>query len=186
MVHRFGNRQHRTPDVLKPFGVSVSYDLLERQLRELFAGESDLIANAANFAAFIYRELPDVNWAGFYFLDRGRELVLGPFAGKPACARLPRGRGVCGQAATSGVTVVVDDVSAFTEHIACDAASRSEIVVPLKSGGEVAGVFDIDSPLLARFSRSDRAGIERLVRVFTEAVRLPSPARARSAQPTRD
>jgi L-methionine (R)-S-oxide reductase len=183
-------RTHRA--ALGPFGaaaaavrrieavsMSALYHRLERQVRELLSGESDFIANAANFAAFIYHELPDVNWAGFYFADRGGDLVLGPFAGKPACTRLSRGRGVCGRAATSGETLVVDDVSAFADHIACDTASRSEIVVPLKWNGDVAGVFDIDSPLLARFSRADREGVERLVCVFTEAVRLPPPARAR-------
>jgi L-methionine (R)-S-oxide reductase len=156
-----------------------AYDLLEHQVRELLAGEVDFIANAANFAALIYYELPDVNWAGFYLLDRGGELVLGPFAGRPACARLPPGRGVCGRAATSGETIVVDDVNVFADHIACDAASRSEIVVPLTWNGEVTGVFDVDSPRLARFTAGDRSGIERLVRTFTEVVRLPAPARAR-------
>jgi L-methionine (R)-S-oxide reductase len=164
---------------LKSLRVPAAYDLLERQVRALLADESDFIANAANFAAFIYYELSDVNWAGFYFLHRSGELVLGPFAGRPASARLPQGRGVCGRAAATGETIVVDDVNAFADHIACDAASRSEIVVPLKWNAEVAGVFDIDSPRLARFTAGDRAGIERLVRAFIEAARLPAPARAR-------
>jgi L-methionine (R)-S-oxide reductase len=159
--------------------VTVSYDLLERQVRELLAGEPDYIANAANFAAFVFYEVPDVNWSGFYFLNGEGELVLGPFTGRPACTRLPKGRGVCGHAATIGETVVVDDVSAFADHISCDAASRSEIVVPLKSHDRIVGVFDIDSPKTARFSQADRAGIEQLVHVFTEAVRLPAPAPAR-------
>lgn len=148
--------------------MSASYELLERQVRELLAGESDFIANAANFASFVYHELPDVNWAGFYFLQPGGELVLGPFAGRPACTRLPSGRGVCGAAAIARETVVVDDVTTFTDHIACDSASRSEIVVPLLSRTDVYGVFDIDSPSLARFDTHDRSGIERLVRAFNE------------------
>jgi len=158
--------------------MSVSYELLERQVRELLSGESDFIANAANFAAFVFHELPDVNWAGFYRLEPGGELVVGPFSGRPACARLPQGRGVCGAAATSGQTVVVDDVTVFADHIACDSASRSEIVVPLIFGRVIYGVFDIDSPLLARFTQSDRTGIERLVQAFTESVRLPAPTPA--------
>jgi len=153
--------------------MSLSYDLLERQVRELLAEESDYIANAANFASFVYHEVPDVNWAGFYFLDASGDLVLGPFAGRPACTRLARGRGVCGAAAIACETVVVDDVTALTDHIACDAASRSEIVVPLFVRNGVYGVFDIDSPSLARFSARDRAGIERLVRAFMEAAPQP-------------
>ena len=149
--------------------MSVSYELLERQVHALLADERDVIANAANFAAFVYHEIPDVNWAGFYFARESGELVLGPFAGRPACARLPRGRGVCGAAAIGKTTVVVDDVNAFADHIVCDSASRSEIVVPFFSGNDVAGVFDIDSPHLARFTETDRAGIETLVGAFAEA-----------------
>lgn len=148
----------------------MSYDLLERQVRELLAGERDFIANAANFAAFVYHALPEVNWAGFYLGKPSEELVLGPFCGQPACSRLPAGRGVCGAAATRGTTLVVDDVAAFGDHIACDVASRSEIVVPFSLNGEAAGVFDCDSPVLARFGNADRAGIERLVRAFTESL----------------
>jgi L-methionine (R)-S-oxide reductase len=144
----------------------VDYDILVAQVTSLLADETDFIANAANFAAFIYNEVPDLNWAGFYFPAPSGELVLGPFNGQPACTRLPKGRGVCGAAFTSGETVVVDDVHAFAGHIVCDSASASEIVVPLRSGGEIFGVFDIDSPQLARFSSADRAGIERLVDVF--------------------
>lgn len=156
--------------------MSVSYDLLERQVRELLSDERDYIANAANFAAFVYHELPDVNWAGFYFVEESGDLVLGPFGGRPACTRLAKGHGVCGAAAITRETVVVDDVTAFDDHIACDTASRSEIVVPLFTRDEVYGVFDIDSPSLARFSAGDRSGIERLVRAFTEAA--PQPHRA--------
>jgi L-methionine (R)-S-oxide reductase len=147
--------------------MTVSYDVLAHQVRELLHGESDFVANAGNFAAFVYDELPDVNWAGFYFAAASGDLVLGPFAGKPACTRLPAGRGACGAAVTRKSTVVVDDVHAFTDHIVCDSASRSEIVVPLLGeGGEPFGVFDIDSPSLRRFGEADRAGIESLVLAF--------------------
>jgi L-methionine (R)-S-oxide reductase len=155
---------------------AVSYELLEQQVRELLAGESDFVANAGNFAAFLYQELPDVNWAGFY-LATSEELVLGPFAGRPACTRLPPGRGVCGAAASRRATVVVDDVDAFPDHIVCDTASRSEIVVPLFVAGEFLGVFDCDSPTRARFTEHDREGIERLVRAFSESVRPAASAR---------
>ena len=160
--------------------MSLSYDLLERQVRELLSGESDYIANAANFASFVFHELPDVNWAGFYFLDGSGDLVLGPFAGRPACTRLAKGRGVCGAAAIGRETVVVDDVTTFSDHIACDTASRSEIVVPIFSRGDVYGVFDVDSPSLTRFAARDRSGIERLVRAFTEAAPQPHRAAARA------
>ncbi len=150
------------------------YDLLEEQLRALLAGERDFVANAGNFAAFVRHELAAVNWAGFYLATPSGELVLGPFSGRPACARLAPGRGVCGAAAARRTTIVVDDVAAFDDHIACDAASRSEIVVPIVAGGELVAVFDCDSPELARFSDADRAGIERLVTAFSESVRLPA------------
>jgi L-methionine (R)-S-oxide reductase len=146
--------------------MSISYEILARQVRELLAGERDPIANAANFAAFVFHELPEINWAGFYFAAPTGDLVLGPFGGKPACTRLPRGRGVCGAAYTRRETIVVDDVRAFDDHIACDSASRSEIVVPLWNDNDVVGVFDVDSPRLGRFSDADRAGIESLVRAF--------------------
>ncbi len=153
---------------------SVSYELLEEQLRSLLADESDFIANAANFAAFVYHELPEVNWSGFYLARASEELVLGPFCGHPASTRLPAGRGVCGAAASRRATLVVDDVSAFADHIVCDTASRSEIVVPIFVRGEFVGVFDCDSPRCARFTDADRSGIERLVRVFSDSVRAPT------------
>lgn len=159
--------------------MAVDYALLEQQVRTLLGEERDFIANAANFAALLYHELPDVNWCGFYLAPSANDdLLLGPFIGRPACVRLPAGRGVCGAAATRGATLVVDDVNAFAGHIACDIASRSEIVVPLTIDGAFAGVFDCDSPKPARFSDDDRIGIERLVRAFSESVH-PPPTSAR-------
>jgi GAF domain-containing protein len=143
------------------------YRDLAGQLAALLAGESDRIANAANMAALVYHGLPDLNWAGFYFYRSG-ELVLGPFQGKPACLRIPIGRGVCGTAARRAETVRVADVHDFPGHIACDPASRSELVVPLIQGEEVLGVLDLDSPLLARFDEADQAGCERLVALFLD------------------
>ncbi len=145
---------------------------LRARLPSLLEDERDFIANAANFAAFVYHALPLVNWAGFYFPDAG-ELVLGPFAGKPACTRLPKGRGVCGKAFESAKTVVIEDVNAFADHIVCDSASQSEIVVPLLHENAVYGVFDIDSPALARFRENDGAGIERLVQSFHRQYAAP-------------
>lgn len=149
----------------------TDYDLLVAQAGALLSGESDFIANAANFASFVYHELPKLNWAGFYFADETGDLVLGPFNGRPACTRLPRGRGVCGAAFTQHETVVVADVDAFADHIVCDSASKSEIVVPLNDENGVYGVFDIDSPVVARFTDADRRGIEALVKVFLSEAR---------------
>jgi len=143
----------------------AAYAALARDLDALLTGEPDLIANAANTAALIWQALPDINWAGFYFLRAG-ELVLGPFQGRPACVRIALDRGVCGAAASRRETLVVADVHAFPGHIACDAASRSEIVVPLITAAGLLGVLDIDSPLPARFDELDRAGVETLARVF--------------------
>ena len=148
------------------------YRELAEQLRGLLAGETDRTANAANMAALIYHGLPNINWAGFYF-RRGRELVLGPFQGKPACVRIPLGKGVCGVAASRAATVLVRDVHDFLGHIACDPNSRSELVVPLLPvlagmAGEVLGVLDLDSPLLARFDAMDQAGCEQLVALFVD------------------
>lgn len=144
------------------------YDLLATQLKALLEGEPDLIASAANTAAFIYHALPDLNWAGFYFL-RGEQLVLGPFQGKPACVRIPVGSGVCGTAAARRETVVVPDVHQFEGHIACDAASRSELVIPLLQAASLLGVLDLDSPQVGRFSEDDARGIERLAQVFLDS-----------------
>jgi len=141
------------------------YAELAAQLAALLAGEDDRTANTANTAALIYHGLPGVNWAGFYFARDG-ELVLGPFHGKPACVRIPWGKGVCGAAAARGSSILVPDVDRFPGHIACDSASRSELVVPLVGGGQVVGVLDLDSPVLARFDEADRAGCEHLVGVL--------------------
>jgi GAF domain-containing protein len=143
------------------------YRDLAAQFRSLIDGEPDHIANAANMAALIYHGLPDINWAGFYF-RQGSELVLAPFQGKPACVRIPLGKGVCGTAAAKAATVLVPDVHQFPGHIACDPVSRSELVVPLIEAREVSGVLDLDSPLLGRFDEIDQAGCERLVALFVE------------------
>ena len=147
------------------------YDELLRQARGLLAGEHNLIANAANFGALVYHSLPELNWAGFYLFD-GNELVVGPFQGKPACIRIALGRGVCGTAAQTRQTQLVRDVNAFDGHIACDAASQSEIVVPLiLPDGSLLCVWDVDSPVIDRFDEDDRAGMQALCAVFMEAVR---------------
>jgi len=148
------------------------YRDLTEQLRALLAGEADRIANAANMAALIYHGLPDLNWAGFYF-RQGPELVLGPFQGKPACVRIPLGKGVCGTAASRAATVLVPNVREFPGHIACHPNSRSELVLPLLPvfagiAGEVLGVLDLDSPLLARFDAMDQAGCEQLAALFVD------------------
>jgi L-methionine (R)-S-oxide reductase len=145
-----------------------AYRELHGQLTALFAGERNGLANAANLSALLYQALPDLNWAGFYFLE-GRELVLGPFQGKVACVRIALGQGVCGSAAERRETVIVEDVQAFPGHIACDAASRSEIVVPLIQKGQLLGVLDLDSPQLARFDREDGIGLNALVALLLES-----------------
>jgi GAF domain-containing protein len=138
-----------------------------QQLTGLLAGEPDLIANAGNTAAFINTLLPDINWVGFYFLQ-GEELVLGPFQGKPACVRIPVGRGVCGTCVATGETQRVEDVHSFAGHIACDIRSRSELVVPVCAGGDVVAVLDIDSPNVGRFSVDDQSYVEALVHEFAK------------------
>jgi L-methionine (R)-S-oxide reductase len=143
------------------------YAELAAEIDALLAGETDPIANAANAASAIYHSLDALNWAGFYF-RHGHELVLGPFQGRPACVRIPLGRGVCGTAAADRRSVLVADVSAFPGHIACDTASRSELVVPLLASGNLLGVLDLDSPLLARFDQADQSGCELLARIVVK------------------
>ncbi len=150
---------------------SQDLDLLT-ELRALLAGEPDPIANAANVASLIYARVPRLNWAGFYFLQ-GDTLVLGPFQGLPACTRIPLGKGVCGTAAASNRTIVVDDVHAFPGHIACDSASMSEIVVPLTIAGRLSGVLDIDSPEPARFGPAERELFEAIATLYAEACTAP-------------
>ena len=151
-----GNKTEQSPQLLE-------------QARGLLHGESDRIANAANLSALVFHSLPDLNWVGFYFFD-GKELVVGPFQGQPACVRIALGRGVCGAAAASGQTQRIADVDAFPGHIPCDSASRSELVVPLISAGKLLGVFDLDSPILDRFDDDDQAGLEALAQVFIESL----------------
>ena len=146
---------------------------LREQARALLEGERDLTANAANLAALIFHTLPDLNWAGFYWL-KGGELVLGPFQGKPACVRIALGKGVCGTAAQARRSIVVPDVNAFPGHIACDSASRSEVVVPVMAAGRVVGVLDLDSPLTARFDEEDARALESLVAAFVAATDMGS------------
>jgi GAF domain-containing protein len=141
------------------------YRTLEDEARNRAAGERNPIANAANFAALMWQHLPDINWAGFYF-RKGRWLVLGPFMGKPACTRLQVGLGVCGTAVAEGKTLVVPDVHKFPGHVACDAASNSELVVPLFKYSTILGVIDIDSPSFGRFDEADAKAIESLGRLF--------------------
>ena len=154
---------------------SERYSELLGQARALLAGERDRTANAANLASLIFHSLPELNWAGFYFMKAG-ELVLGPFQGKPACVRIAVGRGVCGTAARERKTIVVADVHAFPGHVACDSASRSEIVIPLcrarVGGNDVVGVLDLDSPLKGRFDAEDARGLEALAALFIESTDL--------------
>jgi L-methionine (R)-S-oxide reductase len=141
------------------------YASLVVQLLSLLKGEHDFVANAANFSALLFNSLPNVNWAGFYFLQ-GEELVLGPFQGNPACVRIPLGKGVCGVAARQLETIIVPNVHEFPGHIACDVASNSEIVVPLFDGERLLGVLDLDSPMIGRFDDQDAEGLNELVTVF--------------------
>ncbi len=144
---------------------SELYDELASQLSSLLAGERDLVANAANFAALVFHSVPDLNWAGFYFVKDG-ELVLGPFQGKPACMRIAFGRGVCGTAAAKCATTIVPNVHEFPGHIACDMESNSEIVIPLMKNEHFIGVLDLDSPQLSRFDEADAAGLETLLKIL--------------------
>ena len=145
------------------------YEQLADQARGLLHGESDRTANAANLASLVFHALPGLNWVGFYFWD-GRELVVGPFQGLPACVRISLGKGVCGTAASTRKTQRVADVDAFPGHIPCDSASRSELVVPLYRGDELIGVFDLDSPELDRFDEDDQRGLERIAALFLESL----------------
>ncbi|MFO3705567.1 GAF domain-containing protein [Xanthomonas codiaei] len=146
------------------------YAQLTAQAQALVHGEPDRIANAANLAALIFHALPSLNWAGFYFYD-GRELVVGPFQGLPACVRIPLDKGVCGAAASTRQTQRIADVDAFPGHIACDSASRSELVIPLVKGDALIGVLDLDSPELDRFDADDQRGLEAIAQVFVGALR---------------
>ena len=141
------------------------YELINAQVQALISGESDMIANMANIAAVLFNNLEQVNWAGFY-LYKQEQLVLGPFQGQPACIRIPMGKGVCGTSASRRETMVVMDVHEFAGHIACDAASNSEVVVPIVVNDQLIGVLDIDSPITARFDDDDRVGLETLVSTF--------------------
>jgi L-methionine (R)-S-oxide reductase len=146
----------------------AAYRELNQQLAGLFEGERNALANAANMASLIYHLVPNLNWAGFYFLQGG-ELVLGPFHGQPACVRIALGKGVCGTAAQQRRTQLVEDVHAFPGHIACDSASNSEVVVPLIDRGHLYGVLDLDSPTLRRFDAEDVAGLEAAAGLFVKA-----------------
>jgi L-methionine (R)-S-oxide reductase len=147
---------------------------LRRQLDALIGDERDPIANLANAASLIWHTVPDLNWAGFYLRRGERELVLGPFQGKPACVRIAVGRGVCGTAVAREASVLVEDVHQFPGHIACDGDSRSELVVPLRHGGRVVGVLDLDSPLLSRFTPADQAWFEALMTQLADKTALDS------------
>ncbi len=145
------------------------YAQLQAQAQALVHGERDRIANAANLSALIFNSLPSLNWAGFYLYD-GQELVVGPFQGLPACVRIPLDKGVCGAAARTRQTQRIEDVDAFPGHIACDSASRSELVVPLVKGDTLIGVLDLDSPELARFDADDQRGLEAIAQVFVDSL----------------
>ena len=152
------------------------YASITRRLESLLGGERDFLANTSNTAALVFELTGDLNWAGFYF-RQGDELVLGPFQGRVACVRINVGQGVCGTAVEDATSLVVDNVHQFEGHIACDAASNAELVVPLIDAGQVIGVFDLDSQTIGRFDEDDRAGIEELVRVYMRSTDL-SPLRA--------
>jgi len=155
---------------------SERYASIVRRLESLLEGERDFLANTANMAAVCYEFIGDLNWVGFYF-RQGNELVLGPFQGRTACVRIKIGSGVCGTAAEKAESVLVDNVHQFEGHIACDAASNAELVVPLIEDGELLGVFDLDSPDIGRFDEDDRAGVEELVRTWLRCTDL-SPLKA--------
>lgn len=162
MTFHLNDTPYRTDS---PAAKQAMFDDLRSLLQGIVAGEHDLIANTANFSALVFNSMPDLNWAGFYFY-KDEELVLGPFQGKPACIRIKKGRGVCGTALATETTQLVPDVHAFPGHIACDAASRSELVVPVFAQGRVIGVFDLDSPLPNRFDQVDADGIQSLLKIL--------------------
>ena len=147
----------------------VNYDFLCQQLRSLTEGIPYKVANLANASALLWQELPQINWAGFYLMEDGA-LVLGPFQGKTACIRIPVGKGVCGTAVAENASQLVPDVHAFPGHIACDSASESEVVIPIRNGEEIYGVLDIDSPVKGRFTQEDLAGLTRFVQVLEKAL----------------
>lgn len=148
---------------------AVNYDLLAEQAEALLSGQRHRIANAANLSALIFQELQDVNWVGFYFVE-DENLVLGPFQGKPACVHIPVGRGVCGAAASKNQNQRVSNVHDFDDHIVCDIASESELVIPLVKDSTVIGVLDLDSPVRGRFSKSDELGVSKLARIYENAI----------------
>jgi GAF domain-containing protein len=154
-------------DMVYPEDKGEFYKVIHEQLKSLLGGEVNVIPNLSNTCALLYNSLKDINWAGFY-LTSGRMLLLGPFQGKPACIRIPWGRGVCGTAASLRKTIVVPDVHEFPGHIACDSASKSEIVVPIIAQDKTAGVLDIDSPIPDRFDDDDVKGLEEVVRLLSE------------------
>lgn len=141
------------------------YAQLIQQVEAIVAGEQDLVANMANISAILYWALKDVNWAGFY-LVKGEQLVLGPFHGQPACIRIPIGKGVCGTAVSENNIQIIEDVHLFAGHIACDAASNSEIVLPIRQNNQIIAVLDIDSPEIARFDTEDKAGLSQIVEIL--------------------
>lgn len=145
------------------------YELINSQVQAIISGEPDMIANMANIAAILFNNLEKVNWAGFYIFKQG-QLVLGPFQGQPACIRIPMGKGVCGTSASQQLTLIVKDVHEFDGHIACDAASKSEIVVPIIFDDKLIAVLDVDSPVTERFDNADKVGLEQLVSLFVQAL----------------
>ena len=150
---------------------AARYEAVARRLESLLEGERDFLANTSNTAALVYELAGDLNWAGFYF-RQGDELVLGPFQGRTACVRIRMGSGVCGTAAVRAESVLVENVHQFEGHIACDAASNAELVVPVILDGRLVGVFDLDSPTVGRFDDEDRAGIEEIVQIYQRATDL--------------
>jgi L-methionine (R)-S-oxide reductase len=161
-----------TLDMSTPDAKRASYDLLVAQVRSVLEGERDWLANLAQFSALVHQSVPDLNWAGFY-MARGQELVVGPFQGKVACVRIPFTRGVCGACASTRSIQLVEDVHAFPGHIACDSASNSELVLPVVVGDRLVAVFDLDSPLTARFDADDSRGFAAAVAVLAAGTDWP-------------